>query len=526
MNDPQQDRPQDGEEAPDLTFRMAPGDSADSSNAASADTTPDEPDPAEPTAEAPATEQSVEAQATELTHRIARELAVAGPEGWQRLEAVFSITVAGGVTYVRYFDEGGRVVRADPPDEVVELVRLQREVSAQLGDGPWWRLVLRLEITGQLEADYDYGDDPFPDEELLIPEAYRADLEAYPRNRLPVWLAAYIGHDNRQWRSPQQAARQARADREAEITAVQSLDDFPVLPVLWARWATVAAAFVAVGSEWGPRVLPALGVFEGSSRSGSTLYVLPGGRAVLSGGVWNAPELDSAYNSGAPLPALYAGAPEWVANQVLNPRAARGMLSFCYWWERGSWYRGESPTSDKISAAVPGMWTADTVIDVVCGLLSAEPSEELRSTAANLVAAAEAGVVTRNTLTALFTDPSDDIDGALYQLSLAGLVTTVPEPISEERAITRVREHIRSLDIDTSRYPVDELVAERLSVGWMVFVPTRPGEIAVGRAIFYIADDGVIEQSSSSVAPSVYTEGFEQRFHQRQTSAAADFPIQ
>jgi hypothetical protein len=38
----------------------------------------------------------------------------------------------------------------------------------------------------------------------------------------------------------------------------------------------------------------------------------------------------------------------------------------------------------------------------------------------------------------------------------------------------------------------------------MVFVPTEPGEISIGRAIFYIADDGVLEQSSSSVAPSVY----------------------
>ncbi|RDI64519.1 hypothetical protein [Nocardia pseudobrasiliensis] len=511
MNDPQQDKPEGTDETPDVTFRMDPA---------------DQQEPADPVAPEPPAELSVEEQATQLTHRIARELAVAGPDGWHRYEAVFSMSVAGGVTYVLYFDEGDRVARADPSDEVIELARLQREISAQLGDGPWWRLVLRLDIAGHLEADYDYGDEPFPDEQMLVPDAYRADLQTYPRQHLPVWLAAYIGHDNRQWRSPQDAAKQARADRESNRAPIRSTDDFPVLPVLWARWATIAASFVAIGSEWGPRILPALGVFEGSARSGSTLYVLPGGRAVLSGGVWNAPELDAAYNDGTPLPDLYAGAPEWVANQVLNPRAARGVLSFCYWWERGSWYRGDSPSSDRISAAVPGMWSADTVIDVVCGLLSAEPSDELRTAAGNLVSAAEAGVVTRDTLAALFTDPADDIDGALYQLSLAGLVTTVPEPISEERAITRVRDHIAELDIDTARYPLDELVAERLNVGWMVFVPTRPGEIAIGRAIFYIADDGVIEQSSSSVAPSIYAEGFEQRFLLRQTSAAADFPVQ
>jgi hypothetical protein len=171
------------------------------------------------------------------------------------------------------------------------------------------------------------------------------------------------------------------------------------------------------------------------------------------------------------------------------------------------------------------VWSAQTVADVVCGVVSTDPSEQQREAAANLVAAAEAGVVTRNTLAALFDDPADDVDGALYQLSLAGLVTTVPEALPQDRAIALVREHILGLGIDTSRYPVDELVAERLNVGWMVFVPTQPGEIAIGRAIFYIADDGVIEQSSSSTAPSIYAEGFEQRFHQRQTSAAADFTI-
>lgn len=419
MNDPQQDKPESAGEIPDLTFRMADTPEGDSGATSS------EPIPEQPASQGDSAEKSVEAQATELTHRIARELAIAGPEGWRRLEAVFSLTVAGGVMYVLYFDDADRMVRVDPPDEVVEVVRLQREVSARLGDGPWWRLALSLEVTGQLEADYDYGDEPFPDDQLLVPEAYRADLQAFPRDRLPVWLAAYIGHDNRQWRSPQQAAEQARADRAAGVTAVRSPEDFPALPVLWARWATIAAAFVAVGSDWGPRILPALGVFEGSSRSGSTLYMLPGGRAVLSGGVWGATELDAAYNGGAALPELYAGAPEWIANQVLNPRAARGMLSFCYWWEDGSWHRGGSPSSDQVSAAVPGMWTSDTVIDVVCGVLSAEPGEELRATAANLVSAAEAGVVTRSTLTALFTDPSDDIDGALYQLSLAGLLTAV-----------------------------------------------------------------------------------------------------
>jgi hypothetical protein len=485
----------------------------------------------EPTAEPQTIEEqaaespTIEEQATELAHRIAGELGAAGPDGWRWLEASFSLTVAGGVAYVQYYDDTDQVSQAEPSTEVSELVLAHRELSAQLGDGPWWRLLVQLESTGEVEIDYDYGDDPFPDDQLLSPDAYRADLEAFPRDQVPVWLAAYTFHDQRQWRSPQDAATQARADREAGVTSVLSRDDFPPLPVLWARWATIAAAFVAIGSELGPRIRPALGIFEGAARSGATLFVLPGGRAVLSGGLWNAPELDAAYNDGYELPDLYAGAPGWVANQVLNPRAAQGMLSFCYWWDRGSWHRGESPSADQFSAAVPGVWTEQTVADILCGALGDEPTEQQREAATTLVAAAEAGVVTQDTLTALFDNPAHNIEAAMYQLSLAGLTVTITEPLPRDQAITLVRDYILALLLDTTGYPLDQLVAERLDVGWMVFVPTAPGEIAIGRAIFYIADDGVIEQSSSSTAPSIYSQGFEQRFQQRRLGATASLAL-
>ncbi|MGF6885543.1 hypothetical protein ABIA39_003915 [Nocardia sp. GAS34] len=520
----------DGQPFGDTDARPADLHETDSAPAGSAPTpsAPTDPEPTDspsPQENADIAVQATEEQASDLAHRIARELGVAGPEGWQWLEAAFSLSVAGGVAHVLYYDDTDQVARAEPSAEVGELVRLHREISAQLGDGPWWRMLIQLEITGEVEVDYDYGDEPFPDDQLLTPDAYRADLETFPRERIPVWLAAYVFHDERQWRSPQEAATQARADRDAGIVSELSHDDFPPLPVLWARWATIAAAFVAVGSELGPRIRPALGIFEGAARSGSTLFVLPGGRAVLSGGVWDAAELDAAYNDGDELPDLYAGAPDWVANQVLNPRAAQGILSFCYWWAHGSWHRGESPGADQLSAAVPGVWSTQTVADIVCGVLGSDPTEQQQQAAATLVAAAEAGVVTRDTLAAVFDELTDDIDGALYQLSLAGLTATVPEPLPRHQAIALVRAHILGLGVDTTGYPLDQLVAERLEVGWMVFVPTDPGEIAIGRAIFYIADDGVIEQSSSSTAPSLYFSGFEQRYKQRQTRAYADVVI-
>ncbi|MET9488625.1 hypothetical protein [Nocardia sp. NPDC006630] len=369
-------------------------------------------------------------QSRQLAHRIARELMSIAPEGWHHVDAAFSLTVTGSLAHVVFHDDQQRQARISPSQEVLSLVAEHREVAAQLGDGPWWRLLLSVTTTGELTVDHDYGDEPFPDDQLFAPQDYLADLGAYPRAVLPTWLGAYVRHDNRQSRTPKQAAVAARADRESGVLPALSQDDFPDLPLLWARWSAIAAAFVAVGSDWGPRALPSFGWFEGSRRSGSSLYVLPGGRAVLSGGVWDAPELSAAYNGRAPLPQLYSGAPEWVANSVVNARAAGGLLSFCYWWERGRWYRGESPAAADLAAAVPGIWTPTTVADVIAGLVAEDPTPEQRTAIAEFVAAAERGDITRALLAETF-GPAAYLDEAHYQLTLAGLIRTDPDPLPE-----------------------------------------------------------------------------------------------
>ncbi|MBF6416602.1 hypothetical protein IU441_25930 [Nocardia cyriacigeorgica] len=450
---------------------------------------------------------------------MARALAAAAPAGWQRLTALFALTAAAELGQVFYIDEQNHSIGAQPSTELLELVRRQRHESAQLGDGPWWRLLLTLGAGGELDVDYDYGDEPFPQDQLFPPQAYAEDLRVYPRRSLPVWLAAHLAHADRQSRSPGDAAAQARADRARDVRGEVADHELPEFPLMWARWAVLSAAFVAAGSQWGPRILPSLGMFEGSRRSGATLYAVPGGRAVLSGGVWNAPDLDAAYNGNAALPELYAGAPEWVANPVLNARASTGLLSFCYWWDSGHWYCGESPGAQGIAEAVPGFWTSDTVVDVVLRLITAEPADRDRRAVAALLSAAEVGVATRDTLVEVFGDDGDfDIDSAFYQLTLAGVALSLPEPMPREQALARVRAHLADTGADTTGYPPHQLVAERISVGWMVYVPVAPEDIAVGRTIFYLADDGVLEQSSSSVAPSVYIAEFEQRFQQRHRS--------
>ncbi|MGF6889187.1 hypothetical protein ABIA39_008527 [Nocardia sp. GAS34] len=459
----------------------------------------------------------------ELAQQIGRALAEVGAPGWGHLEAAIAVTVAAEAGIVTYSD-GDRSVQVESSRPVMQLARRQREAVARADSEPWWRLLVRVTVPHDgednlaIDVEYDYGEEPFPLGQLFAPDAYRADLQAYPRERLPVWLAAYLSHADRQSRTPQRAAAQARADKAAKVWAVLAENEFPDLSLLWARWVTLAAAFVAVGSEWGPRVLPGGGVFESSKRGGSTLYLLPGGRAVLSGGVWDAPVLREAYADGGQLPNIYAGAPDWVTDLVLNPRAATGLLSFCYWWQGERWYRGESPSARECAMAVPGVWTARTVIEIVASLLAptANPGEQVAAAEA-LVDAAEIGVVTRETLVNLFGEGEGvDIDGAMHQFSLAGLTAATAEPIAEDEALQRIHQYIRGRGFDTAGYPLSELVADRFSCGWMVYAPVPEGEIAIGRAIFYVGDDGVLEHSSSSTAPSHYIAEFEQRFRERQ----------
>lgn len=527
MSDRDKENPAGGEEsgAPDVDFTLSLGGPSGETPAASpAENEAGSPDavPAGSVEETPpdsgvqTADDEPRDEAEVLARRVADELAELGPDGWQQLDAVFALTTAAGVAQVVYTD-GERSVRAEPSAAVLESVQRQRALVAERDGEPWWRLLLQLSSNGEFGLDYDFGDEPFPEGQLFEPDAYRADLEEYPRDDLPVWLAAYIGHGGRQSRPPRQAAESARADRAAKVWPVLAENEFPDFPQMWARWAVISAAFVAAGSDWGPRILPSMGWFESSRRGGSTLYALPDGRAVLSGGVWESPNLDAAYNGGAEMPEFYAGAPDWVADPVLNPRAATGLLSFCYWWEAGRWYRGESPAAEHCATAVPGVWTAETVSGIIAGMAAEQPSTVQQSAASALVSAAEVGVVTRDTVVDLFGDDGRyDIDGAMYQLSLAGVVLRLPERMPEEEAIFRVRQYIIGRELDTTGYPLDELVADRFNIGWMVYVPVPRGEIAIGRAIFYIADDGVLEHSSSSIAPTTFVEEFEQRYRERQ----------
>jgi hypothetical protein len=365
------------------------------------------------------TGEATDAEASQLTDWIVQQLAQLGPAGWEEFTAVFAFTASSQIAQLR-FSSNDRTGLVPVPQSIAELVRRQRELTARMPNGPWWRLLLTATNRGETTVDYDYGDEPFPDDQLVDPEHYRNDLEAYPRSRVPVWLAGYVGGPAVQGRDPRRAAAAVADDTAAGRTAIVA-EDVPALGDLWARWTVLSAAYAGVDSGWGPRMYPGYAWYESDHRSGSTLFVLPGDRAVLSGGKWNSELLEAAYNGGEPLPDLYTGAPAWVNDSVLNTRNRNGLLTFCFWWANGQWHRGGTDTSDELDAPLPSIRTADETVRAMVSQTG--PGTESQCEA--LLTAATDNNATRDDVAAILANtPSADLDEAVNQLSLAGLLAT------------------------------------------------------------------------------------------------------
>lgn len=359
----------------------------------------------------------VVAEATRLLDPIAEQLAQLGPPDWERFSSVFAFTVSAEVAQLRFWsgDQSGLV---PVPVSIAQLVRQQRKVAAGMPAGPWWRLLMTGSNNGEVTAEYDYGDEPFPDDQLLAPEHYRTDIDTYPRARVPTWMAGYIAGPAAQGRDPRRAAIAAAADTDAGRSASIS-HDLPTLPELWSRWAVLSAAYVGIKSEWGPRINPGFAWYESDRRSGSTLYLLPGDRAVLSGGKWNSALLEAAYNAGQPPPDLYTGAPAWVNDIVLNARIRNGLLSFCFWWADGHWHRGNIDTVDEFDTAGPAIRTIDETVRAMTSQTGAGGEDECR----NLLRAASGHTATHSDVAAIFINhPDADIAAATNQLSVAGVL--------------------------------------------------------------------------------------------------------
>ncbi|KQH79205.1 hypothetical protein AO501_14125 [Mycobacterium gordonae] len=361
-------------------------------------------------------DEQIGARASAMLEPVAQELAQLGPPGWHVFSAVFSLTVRGGSAQCA-FATGDGWQPITVPRSVMELVHAQRETSALMSAGPWWRLLLTVTSDGQLRADYDYGDQPFPENQLQPPENYRDDIGAHPRPLIPVWLAGYIAGPAAQGRTATQAAAAVARDQATGRHAAET-DDIEPLPDTWSRWSVLAAVYAGARSQWGPRIAVGLASYESDARSGSSLCLLPDNRAVLSGGLWNSALLTAAYQGHQPLPDLYCGAPAWVEDSVLNSRNQNGLLSFCYWWDDGRWWRGATDTFDELDDPLPPIWTPEETV----GAMTSVVGPGVESACHRLLSTARDHQVRRDDLAAVFAQFADpDLDAAYEQLTLAGL---------------------------------------------------------------------------------------------------------
>ncbi|WP_457147666.1 hypothetical protein [Mycobacterium sp. URHB0021] len=360
------------------------------------------------------------AVASELLDLIAQQLTSFAPDDWLWCRAEFALTVVDETAYVWYETPDGRQLQlAEVPENITSLVREQRDISGGAPAGPWWRLVFDISNEGETVIGYDYGDDPFPEDQLQPAQNYLDDIAAYPRSSLPVWLAAYLADPDVQTRDVPTAEAAVAADLAAGRAATPA-DDIAHVADMWARWAVLGALHMGVESEDGPRVTPGLGWYESQTRSGATLVLLPGDRAVLSGGRWESPLLAAAYLEDEPLPDLFAGAPVWVNEAVLNIRCQHGLLSFCYWWADGRWWRGATDTDDELDMALPPVWAAEA--QTLAEMVEIAESAEESACESLLTAAIDGAITVDQVIAVLAGEPNWDLTAALNQFAAAGLI--------------------------------------------------------------------------------------------------------
>ncbi|AMD56014.1 hypothetical protein ATO49_26270 [Mycolicibacterium fortuitum subsp. fortuitum DSM 46621 = ATCC 6841 = JCM 6387] len=157
-------------------------------------------EPPAPVGDASASADAATAEeAARLIDAIVQQLAQLGPQGWDEFSAVFAFTVTSQIAQLQFWAQD-RTGLVPVPQSIADLVREQREVSARMSAGPWWRLLLNVTNDGQATVDYDYGDEPFPDDQIVAAEHYRNDLDTYPRRQVPVWLAGYTAGPDAQGR--------------------------------------------------------------------------------------------------------------------------------------------------------------------------------------------------------------------------------------------------------------------------------------------------------------------------------------
>ncbi|MCV7067873.1 hypothetical protein H7H51_23185 [Mycolicibacterium farcinogenes] len=104
---------------------------------------------------------------------------------------------------------------------------------------------------------------------------------------------------------------------------------------------------------------------------------------------------------------------------MLNTRNRNGLLSFCFWWADGRWYRGSTETAGELDAALPAIWTPDATVAAMTGETGAATTDRCQA----LLEVATERTATVDDVAAIFGHrPDAQVYAAANQLSLAGLL--------------------------------------------------------------------------------------------------------
>ncbi|WP_134321827.1 hypothetical protein [Cumulibacter soli] len=131
-----------------------------------------------------------------LQQRIAEAVASEAPFDWERV-----VFVTGQLTGVRtatttFTLSDGSELAEFPNEDAVALARELREAMAVDGGGTWFTMELRAERSGGVAAQFDFDGEPaFPSP--VAPAMFRDDLERFPRDAVPAWLAAKVAEADR-----------------------------------------------------------------------------------------------------------------------------------------------------------------------------------------------------------------------------------------------------------------------------------------------------------------------------------------
>ncbi|WP_306356144.1 MULTISPECIES: hypothetical protein [unclassified Nocardia] len=311
----------------------------------------------------------------------------------------------------------------------------------------------------------------------------------------------------------------------------------PSLRVVRARWLVLVAVCAAVEGAGTAGFTRDGYWFAAPGRISSALFALSDGR-----GVWVA---ESGVAPSAP--------PEWVS-QVLAERQIGVDGKPLLWWDGQQWGGTRAALESEWIAMFPGFESTKAVAEELlvfhappdfgveedddwdADLDDGEededhdevPAQWVRDAAFRLVRACETQTVDRGSFRAFVLSCSatgSDVDRGYEVLSRAGLTaetSTAPvidgvDGLTEQQALDIVARHLVDVGIDLTSYAPNGLAAQRLEFGWWVYAPTE--ETRMGAAWFYVGDDGVVEQSSSSMGPDLAAEQFAVSYRNRHPDA-------